>query len=170
MERKKLSGTIKKCSFLLLICVMLSGMSAFAEETEGTESRPQVVIQEVYDSESVPIAIEEEETPLAMVDLPTWSYVNLIIVVMICVISVMLLLLYNAGSRRKRRGFDVDRRGVQRIISALFSAFAIFAFSVTEDFTKTSTAVDKYTPFMMVLLLIQVGIAVASRKRYVRVA
>lgn len=117
--------------------------------------------------------INEIKIPLAKTE-DTWALVNLICMVVTVVVSLILVILgwYN---RWRRRNIELDEKYyndyqfwlrnkiIFRIVNLLIAIISIVVFILTENIFLRLVFVDRFTPLMVVLALLAIGIALFSK-------
>jgi hypothetical protein len=115
--------------------------------------------------------IEDDVIPLAAPDYRAWSLVNLIITVLTALGAVLMLLGYLGKKKREAnpaKGITeakINRKGGWRLASLLPGLGAIIAFLLTENMNDPVVLLDSWTPLMVVIALIQVGVAILAGKK-----
>ena len=61
---------------------------------------------------------------------------------------------------------NLKKKGLWRVISAVWGILMIIVFFLTEDMSLPMVIVDKWTILMVVMTIIQAGIMFMSRKKY----
>lgn len=131
--------------------------------TAGGENR----IVFVYTAEEAVVEIiPEEETPLAGGN--AWALLNLILTVLTVLGSVLLLVFTLGKKEEEGEGGEgpqeIRKKKFWRIFSIVPAIAAVIAFILTEDMTQPMQFVDKWTILMVAIALIQVVVAILSRK------
>lgn len=135
-----------------------------------TEEQPQV--QEINNVAKAK-TINEIKIPLAKTE-ETWALVNLICVVVTVVVSLILVILgwYN---RWHRRNIELDEKYyddyqfwlrnkiILRIVNILIAIISIVAFILTENIFLKLVFIDRFTPLMVVLAILAIGVAFFSK-------
>lgn len=135
-----------------------SGITADGEETDNIAKAK--TINEI----KVPLAKTEE----------TWALINLICVVVTVVVSLILVILgwYN---RWRRRNIELDEKYyndyqfwlrnkiILRIVNLLIAIVSIAVFILTENIFLKLVFVDRFTPLMVVLAILAIGVAFFSK-------
>ena len=134
------------------------------------EEQPQV--QEIDNAAKIE-TINEIKIPLAKTK-ETWALVNLICVVVTVVVSLILVILgwYN---RWRRRNIELDEKYyhdyqfwlrnkiIFRIVNILIAIISIVVFILTENIFLKLVFVDRFTPLMVVLAILAIGVAFFSK-------
>ena len=135
-----------------------SGITADGEETDNIAKAK--TINEI----KIPLAKTEE----------TWALVNLICVVVTVVVSLILVILgwYN---RWRRRNIELDEKYyndyqfwlrnkiILRIVNLLIAIISIVVFILTENIFLKLVFIDRFTPLMIVLAILAIGVAFFSK-------
>lgn len=135
-----------------------SGITADGEETD------KVAKAETINEIKIPLAKTEE----------TWALVNLICVVVTVVVSLILVILgwYN---RWRRRNIELDEKYyndyqfwlrnkiIFRIVNILIAIISIVVFILTENIFLKLVFIDRFTPLMVVLAILAIGVALFSK-------
>lgn len=138
--------------------VFIPGIAAGGEETDNIAKAK--TINEI----KVPLAKTEE----------TWALVNLICVVVTVVVSLILIILgwYN---RWRRRNIELDEKYyndyqfwlrnkiILRIVNLLIAIISIVVFILTENIFLKLVFIDRFTPLMVVLAILAIGVAFFSK-------
>lgn len=117
--------------------------------------------------------INEIKVPLAKTE-ETWALVNLICVVVTVVVSLILIILgwYN---RWRRRNIELDEKYyndyqfwlrnkiILRIVNLLIAIVSIVVFILTENIFLKLVFIDRFTPLMVVLAILAIGVAFFSK-------
>ena len=117
--------------------------------------------------------IEDLRIPLAKTE-ETWALVNLICVVVTVVVSLILVILgwYN---RWRRRNIELDEKYyndyqfwlrnkiILRIVNLLIAIVSIVVFILTENIFLKLVFIDRFTPLMVVLAILAIGVAFFSK-------
>ena len=136
----------------------------------STEEQPQV--QEINNVAKAK-TINEIKIPLAKTE-ETWALVNLICVVVTVVVSLILVVLgwYN---RWRRRNIELDEKYyndyqfwlrnkiIFRIVNILIAIISIVVFILTENIFLKLVFIDRFTPLMVVLAILAIGVALFSK-------
>lgn len=147
------------------------------EEIEVNAAAPAEEQPQVQEKETDTIAkaetINDIRIPLAKTE-ETWALVNLICVVVIVVVSLILVILgwYN---RWRRRNIELDEKYyndyqfwlrnkiIFRIVNFLIAIVSIVIFILTENIFLKLVFVDRFTPLMVVLAILAIGVAFFSK-------
>ena len=135
-----------------------SGITADGEETDNIAKAK--TINEI----KIPLAKTEE----------TWALVNLSCVVVTVVVSLILVILgwYN---RWRRRNIELDEKYyndyqfwlrnkiILRIVNLLIAIISIVVFILTENIFLKLVFIDRFTPLMIVLAILAIGVAFFSK-------
>ncbi len=116
-------------------------------------------------AEDVQVQIGDTVVPLAAAD-GSWSLINLLLAIVTALGSVFLLIAYFAGKKHEENQ-NVKRKGIFRLVSAPVAILSAVIFILTQDMSLPMALVDNWTLIMAVILLVQVLIAVLSRKKVV---
>lgn len=136
------------------------------------EEQPQVQEKET-DTIAKAETINDIRIPLAKTE-ETWALVNLICVVVTVVVSLILVILgwYN---RWRRRNIELDEKYyndyqfwlrnkiIFRIVNLLIAIVSIVIFILTENIFLKLVFVDRFTPLMVVLAILAIGVAFFSK-------
>ena len=115
--------------------------------------------------------IEDDTIPLAAPNYRAWSLVNLIVAILTAFGAVLMLLGYLGKKRREanpEKGIKaavINRKGGWRLASLIPGLGAIIAFLLTENMSDPVVLLDSWTPLMVVIALIQVGVAILAGKK-----
>lgn len=138
--------------------VFIPGITANEEETDTLAKA------ETINEIKIPLAKTEE----------TWALVNLICVVVTVVVSLILVILgwYN---RWRRRNIELDEKYyndyqfwlrnkiIFRIVNILIAIISIVVFILTENIFLKLVFIDRFTPLMIVLAILAIGVAFFSK-------
>jgi hypothetical protein len=117
--------------------------------------------------------INEIKVPLAKTE-ETWALVNLICVVVTVVVSLILIILgwYNRWCRRNIEldekyyndyQFWLRNKIILRIVNLLIAIVSIVVFILTENIFLKLVFIDRFTPLMVVLAILAIGVALFSK-------
>ena len=117
--------------------------------------------------------INEIKVPLAKTE-ETWALINLICVVITVVVSLILVILgwYNRWRRRNIKldekyyndyQFWLRNKIIIRIVNLLIAIISIVVFILTENIFLKLVFVDRFTPLMVVLAILAIGVALFSK-------
>jgi len=135
----------------------------------GTMTSADQTFTVVYKTEEI---IDPTPTPLAGA---AWALVNLICAIITVIIALMLVIGI-IGKRREKQSDEQDgtddeqserrikRHVWSRLASVVVGIVAVVVFILTEDMTLPMALVDRWTLLMVVILLVQVVVAILSRK------
>lgn len=147
------------------------------EEIEVKAAAPAQEQPQVQEKETDTIAkaetINEIKIPLAKTE-ETWAVVNLICTVVTVVVSLILIILgwYN---RWRRRNIELDEKYyndyqfwlrnkiIFRIVNLLIAIVSIVVFILTENIFLKLVFIDRFTPLMVVLAILAIGVAFFSK-------
>lgn len=147
------------------------------EEIEVNAAAPAEEQPQVQEKETDTIAkaetINDIRIPLAKTE-ETWALVNLICVVVTVVVSLILVILgwYN---RWHRRNIELDEKYyndyqfwlrnkiIFRIVNILIAIISIVVFILTENIFLKLVFIDRFTPLMVVLAILAIGVALFSK-------
>ena len=134
---------------------------------------------EPVDDTEVPLpdpaeTVPEEETPL---QLGSWALINLICTILSVLLSLLVLIFY-LGKNKKKADEDEDeaqtedaekdqkikKKGILRIMDIIPAVVAVITFILTEDMSLPMVLTDKWTLLMVVILLVDVVVAVFTKK------
>jgi len=138
--------------------MFIPGIIANNEETDD------VAKAETINDIRIPLAKTEE----------TWAVVNLVCTVVTVVVSLILVILgwYN---RWRRRNIELDEEHyddyqfwlrnkiILRIVNILIAIISIGAFILTENIFLKLVFIDRFTPLMVVLAILAIGVAFFSK-------
>ncbi len=135
------------------------------DEVEEPVEEPATEIE----ADEVPLAdqesaeIEEEEVPLvATASSASWALVNLFLAIGTAAASIVMLIGYFLGRRDDEEG--EGNRSVSRLLSILPALLGAVCFIMTQNMANSMAFVDKWTLAMVLIALIQVGVALKARK------
>lgn len=147
------------------------------EEIEVNAAAPAQEQPQVQEKETDTIAkaetINDIRIPLAKTE-ETWAVVNLICTVVTIVVSLILVILgwYN---RWRRRNIELDEKYyndyqfwlrnkiIFRIVNILIAIISIVVFILTENIFLKLVFIDRFTPLMVVLAILAIGVAFFSK-------
>ena len=132
-----------------------------ATATPAPTAKPTETIAESEPpkAESEPEVIEDEETPLAPMANGKWALVNLVLMILTVLASLLMLL----GVIGKKRGRN--NKSFWRIASLIPAIGALAAFVLTENMKLPMAMVDRWTLLMAVIAVLQLIVAVMSKKQ-----
>jgi hypothetical protein len=116
------------------------------------------------------VTLEDDEVPLAGKSSSHWALINLILTLITIAISIVLLVMYfrHDDEEYEDEGFLVHvtykKKGLARILSIIPGIIAIIAFILTEDITLPIGLIDRWTPIMLLIALIEVGFVIVAQK------
>ena len=154
------------CAFPFLVTEEVHGhtniptITVMRENTAAVIQTPQQVTNEL----KVPIAKTKQ----------TWALVNFIAMITTVVVSLILTILgwYNRWIRRKIILDEAHQRSYQfwlrnkimfRIINIILAIISIIIFILTENILLSMVIVDRFTPVMIALTILAIGIALFSK-------
>ncbi len=123
--------------------------------------------------------IPEDETPLAG---GAWALINLLCSIGSCLTSAVLLILYFTGKKKDEdeeentdaaeggaeedddEAKELKRKGLMRILSLIPAIGSVIFFILTEDMRLPMIMVDKWTPWMVAILVVSILLAIFSKK------
>lgn len=121
--------------------------------------------------------IEDEEVPLSpSSSTSAWALVNLILAILTTATSLVLLIGYcfnrkpdneeeDEEATEEQRKLVRKNKGLLRVASIIPALVAIIVFILTEDMTNPMIMIDRWTLSMLIIALVQVVVAFASRKK-----
>jgi uncharacterized repeat protein (TIGR02543 family) len=115
--------------------------------------------------------IESTPPPLAAPE-SSWALLNLILTVLALAMAIILLVSYFTGRREEREDESngkvkiIERHLLMRLLSLVAAAGAIVLFLLTEDMSNPITLFDNFTLFHAAIVIVQVVLALFSRKYY----
>ena len=120
-----------------------------------------------------PEVIEDEETPLAPMPTGAWALVNLILMLLTVLASLLLLIGYLGKKKHterdeygnKRIDYTRNKKGFWRVASLIPAVAAVIAFVLTENMKLPMIMVDRWTLLMAVIAVLQLIVAVMSKKQ-----
>lgn len=123
------------------------------------------------------VTIDEGEVPMAAGNGNAhWALLNLILTVLTALMSIVLIALYFTKRReREDEGKIVEqqqeerglkKKGVPRILSAVWAVLMIVVFFLTEDMDLPMQLTDKWTIIMAIMTIVQIVIAFFAKKKY----
>ena len=169
---------LKRACIMMIILFLVICASPFlvTEEVHGHSNIPAVTI--VRENAAAVIqapqqAIDELKIPIAKTE-QSWALVNFIAMITTVVVSLILTILgwYNRWIRRKIILDEAHQRSYQfwlrnkimfRIINILLAIISIIIFILTENILLTMVIVDRFTPVMIALTILAIGIALFSK-------
>ena len=140
----------------------------------------EIVVPVVNEDGTITYAtIPNDEVPLAAPPMPLhWALVNLLLTILTVIIMLLLMITYitkkrdeKEGDKRKGRERDeaeVKRKGFFRLAAVVIAIVSIVVFILTEDMRLPMVLVDRWTLLMAIIALIQVVVALISKKKYVK--
>ena len=128
---------------------------------------------ETKQPEPEPEVIEDEETPLAPMPTGAWALVNLILMLLTVLASLLLLIGYLGKKKHterdeygnKRIDYTRNKKGFWRVASLIPAVAAVIAFVLTENMKLPMIMVDRWTLLMAVIAVLQLIVAVMSKKQ-----
>ena len=120
-----------------------------------------------------PEVIEDEETPLAPMPTGAWALVNLILMLLTVLASLLLLIGYLGKKKHTERDeygneridYTRNKKGFWRVASLIPAIAAVIAFVLTENMKLPMIMVDRWTLLMAVIAVLQLIVAVMSKKQ-----
>ena len=143
--------------------------AATATATPAPTAKPT----ETKQPEPEPEVIEDEETPLAPMPTGAWALVNLILMLLTVLASLLLLIGYLGKKKHterdeygnKRIDYTRNKKGFWRVASLIPAIAAVIAFVLTENMKLPMIMVDRWTLLMAVIAVLQLIVAVMSKKQ-----
>ena len=143
--------------------------AATATPTPAPTAKPT----ETKQPEPKPEVIEDEETPLAPMPTGAWALVNLILMLLTVLASLLLLIGYLGKKKHterdeygnKRIDYTRNKKGFWRVASLIPAVAAVIAFVLTENMKLPMIMVDRWTLLMAVIAVLQLIVAVMSKKQ-----
>ena len=143
--------------------------AATATPTPAPTTKPT----ETKQPEPKPEVIEDEETPLAPMPTGAWALVNLILMLLTVLASLLLLIGYLGKKKHterdeygnKRIDYTRNKKGFWRVASLIPAIAAVIAFVLTENMKLPMIMVDRWTLLMAVIAVLQLIVAVMSKKQ-----
>lgn len=141
---------------------------------------PQTPVEPPVEPEVEPEIITDEPTPLAEGTGAAWALVNLILTILTGHGSILLLIFYFGKDEKEAQDADgnpildaegnnvmysIKKHGGWRLASLLPAIGAVIAFILTEDMRNPMILVDRWTLLMVIIAVIQIVVAVLSRKK-----
>jgi amino acid transporter len=113
--------------------------------------------------------IEDRDPPFSPGGSSAWALLNLILTIVTALLMIFLFITYIM--KRKEDDDDENDEIVKkhlgvRLISIIVTIGAIILFVLTEDMTLPMSFMDRYTLWHAVIAVVQIVIAVLSRKKY----
>ena len=149
--------------------------AATATPTPAPTAKPTETIAESEPpkAESEPEVIEDEETPLAPMPTGAWALVNLILMLLTVLASLLLLIGYLGKKKHTERDeygneridYTRNKKGFWRVASLIPAIAAVIAFVLTENMKLPMIMVDRWTLLMAVIAVLQLIVAVMSKKQ-----
>ena len=121
--------------------------------------------------------IPNDEVPLAAPTLPLhWALINLLLTILTVIIMLLLVITYFTYKREEKEenkdiereeGEDkVKRKGFFRLAAVAVAIVSVVVFILTEDMRLPMVLVDRWTLLMAIIALIQVVVALISKKKH----
>ena len=131
-----------------------------------TDPDPVIVIPE----ETIPQAVAEteiyEENAIPTVGVKTWALINLISAVMTAVLSLgMILTFFRRKEEDEDEGEENSRRRPGKLLGVVPAAAAVIAFLFTENMRNLMVLTDRWTLFMVAILIVNAVLAIVTRNR-----
>jgi len=142
------------------------------EVNAAAPAQEQPQVQEI-DNVAKTETINDIKIPLAKTE-ETWAVVNLICTVVTVVVSLILVILgwYNRWRRRNIKldekyyhdyQFWLRNKIIFRIVNILIAIISIVVFILTENIFLKLVFIDRFTPLMVVLAILAIGVAFFSK-------
>lgn len=123
------------------------------------------------------VTIDEGEVPMAAGNGNAhWALLNLILTVLTALMSIVLIALYFTKRREREDEAKIveqqqeerglKKKGVPRILSAVWAVLMIVVFFLTEDMDLPMQLTDKWTIIMAIMTIVQIVIAFFAKKKY----
>ena len=143
--------------------------AATATPTPAPTAKPT----ETKQPEPEPEVIEPDDPPLAPLPTGAWALVNLILMLLTVMASLLLLIGYLGKKKHTARDeYDNERidytrnkKGFWRVASLIPAVAAVIAFVLTENMKLPMIMVDRWTLLMAVIAVLQLIVAVMSKKQ-----
>ena len=137
-----------------------------APVTPEIEAEPEI---EVIAEENVPLAEKAEEEikdmALPLAARPVWALINLLSMIATAAISILLIAKYFLiGNKEEDRENNNDRHLFTRVFTLVPAVAALVIFILTEDTRNRMVLTDKWTIWMLTILLVNIVAAFAARK------
>ena len=109
--------------------------------------------------------IAEEEVPLAEAPGKAWALVNLISAILTAVIALLMAVSFLRKRNDNNDNSDEDdRRHASKLFGLIPAAASVILFILTENMSNPMALTDRWTPMMVVILLIGAVTALVTRK------
>ncbi|MBR3354180.1 MAG: hypothetical protein IKG47_02290 [Oscillospiraceae bacterium] len=139
----------------------------------ATVSEPEII----ETVETVEAEIIEDVVPMAQLDVETvedeamptaakkvWALVNLISTILTAIISLLMAItFFSANKEEDEESEDEDNKKWSKFFGFIPAAVAIITFIITENMKNSMVMTDKWTPFMIIVLLINAVLAYLTR-------
>ena len=143
--------------------------AATATPTPAPTAKPT----ETKQPEPEPEVIEPDDPPLAPLPTGAWALVNLILMLLTVLASLLLLLGYLGKKKHTERDeygneridYTRNKKGFWRAASLIPAVAAVIAFVLTENMKLPMIMVDRWTLLMAVIAVLQLIVAVMSKKQ-----
>ena len=143
--------------------------AATATPTPAPTAKPT----ETKQPEPEPEVIEPDDPPLAPLPTGAWALVNLILMLLTVLASLLLLLGYLGKKKHTERDeygneridYTRNKKGFWRVASLIPAVAAVIAFVLTENMKLPMIMVDRWTLLMAVIAVLQLIVAVMSKKQ-----
>ncbi len=111
--------------------------------------------------------VEETDFPIPAASAAReWALINLISMITVAFISlVMAVTFFCIDEEEEESGKENSQKNWSKFLGIIPAAVSIIAFSLTEDMNTLMVFTDKWTAFMVIIVLIDMALAYLSRNR-----
>ena len=133
------------------------------QNTPTIISEPNEIQEELVEPAKQPKAsgevVEDAETPKANIN-KNWALINLFATIITTLLSLIVVINY---FKNKEEDVTLKKKGLLRVVTVGISIVSIILFIITENLTLPMVLVDKYTIFMLAILVLQIVITYLSK-------
>ena len=129
-----------------------------ARETSTEEPVEEPVVEEVNNNIVPTTVVETKPTG-------SWALINLISMLLTILLSLILLIFLIVNKITQKEDEKVNNKVIVRIATIIISIISLIIFIFTEDITLPMVLVDKWTIVMILILIAQLVLTIASKHK-----
>ena len=107
--------------------------------------------------------IKDKNSPKTIQNTKTWALINLITTLLTFIIAILLLIMAWINKRKENDELKIKNRMITRIASVVVAILSGFIFLITEDMSLPMAFIDRWTPVMIIILLIQIAVMILCK-------
>lgn len=112
--------------------------------------------------------IEDKTPPMAQFEIVYWALINLIATLITFLIAIILLLMILVNKRKKEDEIKIHNRIPGRLFSIIVAIVTGLIFLITEDMSLPMALIDKWTPLMIILLIVQIIVMIFCKHKKIK--